>query len=163
MKTAFIALTVFFASSAFAQENSENRQPLNQVLKIQGTLYGKPFDGANSLTADEVVNRAADRELPNIAVTGKIEEVCQSEGCWMRIARSQGPSLLVKFKDHEFFIPKDMAGKDVIFFGKAYSTTLSVKMLRHYAEDAGKPKEEIEKITEPSKGVAFEATGVVIK
>ena len=38
----------------------------------------------------------------------------------------------------------------------------SVKQLKHYAEDAGKSKEEIAKITEPKKEVIFVAKGVLV-
>jgi hypothetical protein len=40
---------------------------------------------------------------------------------------------------------------------------LDVATLRHYAHDAGKSKEEIEKITEPQTSWTFEAVGVLIK
>jgi len=66
----------------------------------------------------------------------------------------------VRFKDYGFFVPKDISGKDVIVEGKAYSTEVSVEELRHYAEDAGKSKEEIMAITEPEQTYAFLATGV---
>jgi hypothetical protein len=46
--------------------------------------------------------------------------------------------------------------------GIAYREVVSVEMLRHYAEDAGKSKEEIMKITEPETKLSFEADGVII-
>ena len=36
-------------------------------------------------------------------------------------------------------------------------------ILRHFAQDAGKPKAEIEKITEPEKALTFVADGVIVK
>jgi hypothetical protein len=41
--------------------------------------------------------------------------------------------------------------------------TLSVEMLRHYAEDGGATPEEIEEITEPEYSLSFVADGVVIR
>jgi hypothetical protein len=41
--------------------------------------------------------------------------------------------------------------------------TPAVEDLRHYAEDEGKSKEEIAKITEPLVELAFEAEGVIIQ
>jgi hypothetical protein len=35
-------------------------------------------------------------------------------------------------------------------------------MQKHFAEDAGKSKEEIEKITMPKKEMCFEADGIVL-
>ena len=68
----------------------------------------------------------------------------------------------VTFKDYAFFMPKDLTGKRVVVEGYAYVDETPVDVLRHYAEDAGKSKEEIEKITEPKREVAYEASGVVI-
>jgi hypothetical protein len=42
-------------------------------------------------------------------------------------------------------------------------TETDVKTLRHYAEDQGKSKEEVEAITAPKKEITFEATGALIK
>jgi hypothetical protein len=39
---------------------------------------------------------------------------------------------------------------------------VSVKQQKHYAEDAGKSKEEIEKIKEPKKETQFIAKGVLV-
>jgi hypothetical protein len=41
--------------------------------------------------------------------------------------------------------------------------TMSVEMLRHYAEDAGSSEQEILKITEPQYIVNFLANGVLIE
>lgn len=45
----------------------------------------------------------------------------------------------------------------------AYKSQTSVEELRHYAEDAGKSKEEIESITEPRIEYTFMADGVYLK
>jgi hypothetical protein len=56
----------------------------------------------------------------------------------------------------------DASGRKAIMEGRAFREVLSVDMLRHYAEDAGKSKEEIEKIVEPETRLSFEASGVLI-
>jgi hypothetical protein len=96
-------------------------------------------------------------------VSGKVLEVCQKKGCWMTLDAGNNQTIRVTFKDYGFFVPMDIAGKQVIIEGFAYNDTTSVEELKHYAEDAGKPKEEIEKITEPEIKVSFEAHGVAIK
>ncbi len=97
-------------------------------------------------------------------VTGKVMEVCQKKGCWMTIVSDQPgqPEMRVTFKDYAFFMPKDLSGKQVVVDGYAYVETTPVDVLRHYAEDAGKPKEEIAAITTPKREISFEAFGVVI-
>ena len=41
-------------------------------------------------------------------------------------------------------------------------TGSNLEMLRHYAQDAGKPAAEIAKITEPKRELSFEAAGVLV-
>ena len=96
-------------------------------------------------------------------VEGEIVEVCQKKGCWMTVKKDDGSTVRVTFKDYGFFVPKDAAGKWVVMEGIAFFDTLSVETLKHYAEDAGKPAEEIAKITEPEFKLSFEAEGVIIK
>lgn len=94
---------------------------------------------------------------------GKVDEVCQSKGCWMKIDLEDGHQIMVKFKDYGFFMPKDIAGKEVVINGKAYVNKVPVDELQHYAEDAGKSAEEIAAITEPETTSSFEADGVLLK
>jgi hypothetical protein len=60
-------------------------------------------------------------------------------------------------------MPLDSKDSEVIVNGKAFVKETSVKELQHYAEDAGKTKEEIALITESKVEFAFEADGVLIK
>ena len=85
------------------------------------------------------------------------------KGCWMKI-KSEKDTILVRFKDYGFFVPKDgIAGDKAIINGKLSIDTLSVTLLRHYAEDAGKSLEEVNKITEPEVSITFLADGVLIR
>jgi hypothetical protein len=95
-------------------------------------------------------------------VSANINEVCSSKGCWMKLDLGDDKEIMVRFKDYGFFMPLNAEG-NVIVNGKAYITETSVDELRHYAEDAGKSKKEIEAITEPERTYAFEADGVLLK
>jgi hypothetical protein len=81
----------------------------------------------------------------------------------MNIAIPSGGTMKVKFKDYAFFVPKDIAGKEVVIKGMATTDTTTVEELRHYAEDAGKSQAEIDSITEPKIGYKFLASGVALK
>jgi len=96
-------------------------------------------------------------------ITAKVNSVCQEKGCWMRLDLADGNEIMVKFKDYGFFMPKDITGKEVIIEGKAFVNIVPVKELQHYAEDAGKSKEEIAQIIESKKTYSFEAEGVLLK
>lgn len=80
----------------------------------------------------------------------------------MTIAKPGGEEIMVRFKDYGFFMPLNIVGKEVVLDGVAKATVTSVDMLKHYAEDAHKSKEEIEKITEPKNEIEFTAKGVVV-
>jgi hypothetical protein len=73
-----------------------------------------------------------------------------------------GEEAMVKFKDYGFFIPKDIAGQEVIVDGVAFIEEVSVEDQRHFAEDAGKTTEEIAAITEPKRTLSFTSSGVLI-
>lgn len=92
----------------------------------------------------------------------KVEEVCQAKGCWMKVDLGNNEQVMVKFKDYGFFMPKDIAGKEVIINGLAFVEEVSVDDQHHYAEDSGASFEAIAKITEPKRTYSFEADGVLL-
>ncbi|MDG3581467.1 DUF4920 domain-containing protein [Galbibacter pacificus] len=92
----------------------------------------------------------------------QVTDVCKAKGCWMKLDLEDGSEALVKFKDYGFFVPKNIMGEEVIIKGKAFLNEMPVEERRHYAEDAGKTKEEIAAITEPLITYSFEADGVLI-
>jgi hypothetical protein len=71
-------------------------------------------------------------------------------------------NVMVKMKDHAFFVPLDLNGKEIVVDGVAKSTVTPVSELKHYAEDAGKSKEEIAKITDPKKEMVIQAKGILV-
>lgn len=80
----------------------------------------------------------------------------------MKLERASGEPVMVKFKDYGFFMPQDIVGKTVVLEGVAKVNETSVERLKHFAEDAGKSKEEIAKITQPKKDIVIVADGVVV-
>ena len=80
----------------------------------------------------------------------------------MTLTQSDGDGIMIRFKNYKFFMPKDIVEKDRVLQGTAQKTTTSLAELKHYAEDAVKSKEEIEKITEPKTAIEFIATGVLV-
>ena len=113
----------------------------------------------------DVVRQLETQDSVNTILKAKVSEVCQAKGCWMNLVDNNGvvqEELFVKFHDYGFFVPKDIAGREVIVEGVAYKEETSVEELKHYAEDAGKSEEEIAAITEPVSEMKFMATGVVL-
>jgi len=81
----------------------------------------------------------------------------------MTIPLDKEQEIMVKFKDYGFFVPTDIEKDSVIVQGKAFVNEMSVEEQRHYAMDAGKPQEEIEKITTPKRTYSFVANSVLIQ
>ncbi|AWX43466.1 hypothetical protein HME9304_00454 [Flagellimonas maritima] len=142
-------------------------------LLFQITTYGQNSDfqayGASfELEAGSSVDKTV---FKNIAVndsiaaqlSGTVSEVCKSKGCWMKVDLETGEQVFVKFKDYGFFVPTDSENNQVFLNGLAFLEEVSVDEQRHYAEDAGKSKEEVEKITVPKRTYRFEASGVLMK
>lgn len=153
---------VLFAACGSDQSAKTDAQSANPA--DDGKHFGAMTDAANAITYDELIPKMATTDSLAVKVSGKVGEVCQKKGCWMTLVSDQPgqPEMRVTFKDYAFFMPKDLAGKRVVVDGYAIVEETPVDVLRHYAEDAGKSKEEIEKITEPKREVAYEAAGVVI-
>ena len=99
----------------------------------------------------------------SVQYASNIKSVCKKKGCWMKMELSDKETSFVKFKDYEFFVPLNADGSEAIVNGKAFVDVVSVSELKHYAQDAGKSKEEIKKITKPEVTYSFEASGVYIK
>jgi hypothetical protein len=125
--------------------------------------FGDSITQEGAIPAEQLTEKMAGADTLRVKLSGKIEEVCQKKGCWMTMSLGGDKTMQVRFKDYGFFVPKDASGKNVIIEGLAFNDTTSVAELQHYAEDAGKPKEEIEKITTPELAISFEANGLIIK
>lgn len=145
--------TVFLFALAINAQDAEPAKP--------GIVYGNFSDKGTPVSVNELEKNIGDTKYEG-KVQGKVVEVCQAMGCWAKLQREDGSTVMIKVKDHEFAMPKDIVGKVVIAEGKAEIKETSVSMLKHYAEDAGKNKEEIEKIKQPKKEVLMVIKGVKV-
>ena len=126
--------------------------------------YGEKFSPDITHAYSSVKASIQNKSMDNVTLEGKIVQTCPKKGCWVRMKVSESDTLMVRFKDYGFFVPKEgMEKKKVIVKGKAFMDTMSVEILRHYAEDAGSSEQEILKITEPKYIVNFLADGVLIE
>lgn len=137
-----------------------------QAGAAQGTYtsYGDAITPDGALSMADFEKAAAAADSMEVKLAAEIIESCSRKGCWMTVKTTGGAPMMVRFRDYGFFVPKQgLEGKQVVMQGRARKEVTSVDMLRHYAEDAGKAKEEIAAITEPGIGWNFEAVGVLIK
>ncbi len=131
--------------------------------KEKAQTFGESIKKKNAIDAKELPKLMEGKEKESFKITGKINEVCQVKGCWLTVDLGDGKSMRMSFKNYGFFVPKDAGGKTFYAEGEAKFKTTSVEMLRHYAEDAGKSKAEIDAITTPKKELVFVAKGVIVE
>jgi hypothetical protein len=117
---------------------------------IVHTIIGVVIENEIHNSYSAIMKNIGYRELENISLTGEIIQTCAKKGCWMKIRVPEGDTLIVRFRNYGFFVPKQgVERKKAIVKGSAFMDTVSVEMLRHYAEDAGESEKDILKITEP--------------
>lgn len=162
---AFIFLSLLIISCKSDKNTEAKVEKEIAKQEVNYAPFGAEISADGALSNSEIIEKYKTLKAGDTAVVkfqAKVNEVCQAKGCWMRLDLGDDETM-VKFKDYGFFMPKNIAGKEVIVNGKAFVAEVSVEEQRHYAEDAGKSKEEIEAITEVEKTLSFEADGVLVK
>lgn len=129
---------------------------------VKGQTYGEKISKDGAIPVAKLEDRMANIETLNTKITGKVLEVCTKKGCWLKLENGTNEPLTVTFKDYAFFMPTDIIGKTIALDGFSKKTTSTVEELKHFAEDAGKSKQEIAKITKPKKAISYEAKGVLV-
>jgi hypothetical protein len=140
-----------------------NAQPPD-VPAEKGSAFGAVVTADKAVSVEEMVKALQAKEgekKMDVKVQGVVVEVCQAEGCWLRMKNSDG-NIMVRMKDHKWFVPTALNGKTIVLEGTAEIKETSVAQLKHYAEDAGKSKAEIDAIKEPKKEVLVQAKGIVV-
>lgn len=127
----------------------------------KGMTFGAKTTADGAIPVSDLPGKLNGAEPATVKVTGKVKEVCKAEGCWLKMETAEG-AMMIKMKDHSFFVPVSMNGKTIVVDGIATLKETSVDMLKHYAEDAGKTKAEIDAITQPKKEITMQAKGILI-
>jgi hypothetical protein len=154
MKKFLLISLVIFSLSANAQDKEK-------TPAAKGVVYGKVSEEETPVHVDDLSAKLVNDVFAG-QIKGKVAEVCKAEGCWIRLQKGDGTTMLVRAKDHAFLMPENIVGKSVLVEGSATVKETSEEMRKHYAEDAGKSKEEIAKIKGPEKSVEFAAKGVKV-
>ncbi len=157
--TGALAAIVLLATGlqAGAQEKTE-REPA-----FPGKVYGEKVKEKGAMDIEQLPALLAKKDgKVKTKIKAKVIDVCPKKGCWVNLYVNDSTTVFVKMKDYGFFVPMDIAGRTVVLDGVAYVEETSVEELRHYAEDAKKPKEEIEAITQPEESLRFTANGIKV-
>ena len=166
-----VVLVAAFALPALAQDpprpptkpSADRKMGLAKPLVFEKDkeVYGAPLKGLKHLRLKRVSKRQKRWNGKKLQIRGKIASVCPKKGCWMMV--KDGPQTVrVRFTDYSFFVPLDCANQKVTAEGTVTVKVETEAERRHYAEDAGKSKEEIEKITGDKVLLSFTADAVQI-
>jgi len=133
------------------------------VPAVAGSSFGEKFTVNKPVSAQQlaIIVKNKSGQKVDVQLKAEVTEVCTKEGCWIKVKGTDG-NMMVKMKDHKFLVPVALNGKTIVINGVAEMKVTSVEQLKHYAEDAGKSKEEIEAIKEPKQEIVINAEGIVV-
>jgi len=164
--TLLVISIVLVSCKKNVEETPVETETTTEVKEITYASFGDKIESDNALVAELMADKYKNMTVGDsisAKMVARVDEVCQAKGCWMKLDLGNEEQVMVKFKDYGFFMPKNIAGKEVIINGKAFVSEVSVEEQRHYAEDAGKSEDEIATITETKRTYTFEADGVLLK
>lgn len=164
MKKLALVFSMALATVAFAQTAKKPGPPEGKALV--GDAYGAQVSAKaerKALSAAQLNKKLKKSgKLKNVAVKGKVTDVCEKKGCWLTVETENNERFFVKMKDYAFFVPTALVGKNVVLEGTAENKITSVDELKHYAEDAKKSQAEIDAITKPQEEIRFLASGIKV-
>lgn len=129
----------------------------------KGTVFGAATTADDAISVEQLVSIMKSREgkKTEVKLKGTVTTVCEAMGCWLKVKSANG-DVMVRMKDHAFFVPLALNGKEIVIDGIAEEKQTSVAQLKHYAEDANKSKEEIDAIKEAKTELTITAKGVLV-
>lgn len=165
MKKFAVVLSLACSALMFSQETTKKTGP-PEGNAIVGDMYGASLSANAEQIA--ITPKKLDKKLKsakkadNVAIRGKVTDVCDKKGCWLTVETDNNEKFFVKMKDYAFFVPTALKGKNVVLEGSAETKVISVDEQKHYAEDAKKSQAEIDAITKPQEEIRFVATGIKV-
>jgi hypothetical protein len=163
----FIGASALLLACSNEPKGSSEKAPAEDTAAAAASAYKSyggaiTSDGAMDMTA--FTTAIAGKDSLDAKLACEITASCAKKGCWMDVKMADGKTMKVHFKDYAFFVPTSgLEGKQAVIQGRAMKEVTDVATLRHYAEDAGKSKDECEKITAADTSWSFLAEGVLIK
>ncbi len=153
-------ITLLFSALCLSMASfAQNELPPAKKGDVYGTEFQIEKEQTNFENLPELLN---ENDTISGQFIGEVSEVCSKKGCWLNVTIEGEEHALVKMDGYSFFLPMNVTGKKIALDGYAYKEVVPVAELRHYAEDAGKSKEEILAIDKPEMKYRLIAKGIVI-
>jgi hypothetical protein len=165
MKQINILLVVLGLFTACKETKTQSPKPESTRQEAAFSTAGAPVSEGEVLAEASMADLYRQLKPGDTLLTrfeGEVVSVCQMKGCWMRLSLPDEQTVMVRFKDYGFFVPKDISGSRVLVEGKAFVSEVDEEERRHMAEDAGQPDSLIAAIRGPEVQMGFEASGVRI-
>jgi len=142
------------------------------VLSISVVIAGEKKQFGEKLTMTDTTKIAAILETPQdfldkrVLVQGKVIDVCQHQGCWIRISdEADSVDIIAKVEDGVIVFPAEAGGKMAVVEGKVekieYSMEKTLEMKKHECELEGK-EFDASKVTQPKVTYRIWAYGAEI-
>lgn len=122
-------------------------------------VAGSELHATREVTLASVLADPAAYEGETLRMRARIEQVCQTKGCWMIVTDGEHSSR-VTFADYGFFVPKHVAGATVEMDVSVKRDVMDEETARHLASET--EGEDPNAITGPVETVSVVATGVRI-
>ena len=135
---------VIFNSCARQAENTNDQTFGAEITISESTTLAKVYENPENYHGKEVL------------LEGKITEVCQKKGCWLKMTDGKN-ELTVKFKDYAFFVPKDAASSQVKIQG-----IFEAAVDEHIQQEASEQKNHAHENEHGSTEYTITASAVVI-
>jgi hypothetical protein len=137
------------------------------LLSATALKLGAPLTQKDQVAIAALSAKPDDYVGKTVQVKGKVSEVCEKMGCWMRLVDSASKaSVRIKVKDGEIVFPKESIGKIAVAEGKFVKIEMTreqaIAQAKHEAEENNK-KFDPGSITGPKTIYQIAGTGAVIE
>ena len=122
-------------------------------------VAGLPLQSTQNVSLGEALADPAAFEGQTLRITARVEQVCQTKGCWMIVTDGEHEAR-VTFEDYGFFVPKHVAGATVEMDVQVQHEVMDEETARHLASET--EGQDPDAITGPVETVSVVATGVRI-
>lgn len=170
MTAAMLSLTLGLVTGCKSGECCTKCDDGKKEVKSEGKVvsFGEPITVpvAETVKVSDVMKSPEKFVGKPIRITGTVRDVCEKKGCWATLSEGSGEPLYVKFtcpaEENGRVMPMEARGRPATVQGVVKIKEIDEEEARHYAEDAGKSKAEIEKIVGPQKQVTVSSPSVQV-
>ena len=142
-------------SSIFAFVSCQHENPVQ--------VYGEVVDSTQAVKATDLQQKMLGLRTINLTISGKVEDVCKAEGCWMKLDLGEEKRLLVRMKNRSFSVDDEVQGKYAFVKGTVHYDTISVENLQKHAKEDGESDSVVSALTVSEINLVMEALGVMTR